>query len=154
MITTACPLDCYDACRVVCDNSSPEKLVADESFIFSNGKLCALLSKHFFEAKTKRITSAVVDGKEVDLDIALDEVAKSLNGKTLLWRGSGNLGVMQGVTNLLMKEINGYLTSGSLCDNAGIAGILEGRGANRQLSPSQIAKADVIVVWGRNIACY
>jgi anaerobic selenocysteine-containing dehydrogenase len=150
MIKTACPLDCYDACRMVVDSSMPSRVVPDESFALSNGKLCSLITKHMFEAE--RITSPTVYGERVSLDTALDEVAKVLkSGKSLLWRGSGNLGVMQEITNLLMREVEGYLTYGSLCDGAGTAGILEGRGVNRQLPLSHIAKTDVVVVWGRNI---
>ena len=70
---------------------------------------------------------------------------------SVLWRGSGNLGVMQEVTNLLFEKIGGVTTKGSLCDGAGDAGIVAGRGINRTLPPTQIAKADVIIVWGKNI---
>ncbi len=150
LVKTACPLDCFDACGIVCDTSNPKELLPDPSHPLFNGKLCSLMSKYF--PNEKRITTPKIDGKEVSLEEALDEVAKALKDKkSLLWRGSGNLGVMQEVTNLLMKEINGYLTHGSLCDEAGIAGIMEGRRINRQLPLSQIKKADVVVVWGRNI---
>jgi anaerobic selenocysteine-containing dehydrogenase len=94
----------------------------------------------------------MVNGKEVTMSEALDEVAKAIKDNPwLLWRGSGNMGVMQEVTNLLAKETNGVLTKGTLCDGAGEAGILEGRGINRLLPPSQVEKAEVVVVWGRNI---
>ncbi|MCK4441809.1 MAG: molybdopterin-dependent oxidoreductase, partial [Sulfurovaceae bacterium] len=60
-------------------------------------------------------------------------------------------GVMQEITNLLFKAIDGTTTKGSLCDGAGDAGIIAGRGVNRILPPEQIAKAEVVVVWGKNI---
>ena len=50
-----------------------------------------------------------------------------------------------------MERLNGTLTHGSLCDGAGDAGIVEGRGVNKPLPLEQIAKADTIVVWGRNV---
>ena len=150
MIKTACPLDCYDACSVVCDTRDGVKLVSGEEVPMTNGALCAHLYKHIHEAK--RIQKPMVNGVEVSLDEALDAVANSIKDKSwLLWRGSGNLGLMQGVTNLLAKECNGVLTKGTLCDGAGDAGIVEGRGVNRLLSVEQISKADVVVVWGRNI---
>ena len=150
MIRTACPLDCWDACAITCDPERPEKPVATPGHPMHNGALCALLNKHMHEAP--RIETPRVDGKEVSMAEALDAVAEALrDSKALLWRGSGNLGVMQEVTNLLMKEIGGTLTRGSLCDGAGAAGIIEGRGVNRQLPPEQIAKAEVVVVWGRNL---
>jgi len=150
MIHTACPLDCFDACSVVCDSSNPTKLVASNLIPTTNGVLCSHLYKHIHEAK--RITKPLVNGKEVSMSEALDAVANALKDNPwLLWRGSGNLGVMQEVTNLLAKEANGALTKGSLCDGAGEAGILESRGVNKLLSPKQIAKSEVVVVWGRNI---
>jgi len=150
MIKTACPLDCYDACSVICDSNNPKKLIAGNEIEYTNGVLCSHLYKHFFEAK--RVTKPMVDGKEVSLNEALDAVANAIKNKPwLLWRGSGNMGVMQEVTNLLASRASGVLTRGSLCDSAGEAGILASRGINRLLSPKQIAKADVVVVWGRNI---
>ena len=86
------------------------------------------------------------------MEEALDAAASALRAETsLLWRGSGNLGVMQSVTDLLMARVGGTLTSGSLCDSAGQAGVEAGRGVNRHLAPQQIAQAEVVVVWGRNL---
>ena len=149
MTKTACPLDCFDACSVVCDSSNNKiKLVGGNDLAYTNGTLCAHLYKHIFDAT--RITTPMVDGKEVSLDEALDAAAKALKSRWLLWRGSGNLGLMQEVTNLLAKESDGVLTRGTLCDGAGEAGIIDGRGVNRLLPVEQIVKADVVVVWGRN----
>ena len=150
MIKTACPLDCYDACAITCDPDNPTKLKATTSHPTSNGALCAILNKHMFE--TPRIQKPRVNGVEVSMDDALDATAKALQEENpLLWRGSGHLGLMQGVTDLLIDKLKGSTTYGSLCDGAGQAGIKEGRGYNRQLPPEQIAKADVVVVWGRNL---
>ena len=150
MIQTACPLDCFDACSVVCDSNNPTKLIAGDFAPTTNGALCSHLYKHIHEAD--RITKPMVNGVEVTLDEALDAVANAIKDKPwLLWRGSGNLGVMQSVTNLLAKSANGVLTRGTLCDGAGEAGILASRGVNKLLSPSQIAKSDVVVIWGRNV---
>jgi anaerobic selenocysteine-containing dehydrogenase len=86
------------------------------------------------------------------MEEALAAVAEAFKeDKSLLWRGSGNVGVMQEVTDLFMDEVGGSLTKGSLCDGAGAAGIEEGRGVNRTLPLEQIEKAEVVVVWGRNI---
>jgi len=150
MIKTACGLDCPDACGIVVDPNHFPKLAADLAHPTSNGALCALLNKHLFEEP--RITKPRVHGKEVSMHEALDAVAQSLKvEQKLLWRGSGNFGVMQEVTNLLFDAIKGSLTHGSLCDGAGDAGILEGRGINRILPPEEIAQAEVVVVWGKNL---
>ena len=149
MIQTACPLDCFDACSVVCDPKYPNKLVAGSVVPSTNGVLCSHLYKHMHE--TNRVTKPIVNGKEVSLDEALDVATDALKKSWLLWRGSGNLGLMQRVTNLLAKEANGVVTRGTLCDGAGDAGIVAGRGVNRLLPIEQIQKAEVVVVWGRNV---
>ncbi len=144
MIKTACALDCPDACSILIDAANPNRLVADTN----NGTLCSLLNKEFFS--TERIEKPMIDGVEVSMDEALDAVAKAMRKKALLWRGSGNFGVMQEVTNLLFEKIEGSLTKGSLCNGAGNAGICEGRGVNRTLPIEQIAQAKVVILWGKN----
>jgi anaerobic selenocysteine-containing dehydrogenase len=147
---TACGLDCYDACCIVVDKEHFPKVKGTKNHPAGNGALCALLNRYM--PQTERITVARVDGKEVSIEEAMAEVAKAFKApKSLLWRGSGNLGVMQEVTNLFIEKIGGSLTHGSLCDAAGEAGILLGRGVNRTLPLEQIANADTVVVWGRNI---
>ncbi len=149
MIKTACGLDCPDACGIEADRNSFPKIKADKQHPTSNGALCSLLNRYIWQEK--RIKRARVDGKEVSLDEAMQEVSLSLNSNSLLWRGSGNFGVMQEITNLLFKEIDGTTTKGSLCDGAGDAGIIAGRGVNRILPLEQIKKSEVVVVWGKNI---
>lgn len=150
MIHTACPLDCFDACSVICDRENPSKLVAGSDVPYTNGVLCSHLYSHIH--KEERIEEPMIDGEVVSMSEALDAVAKAFSRESwLLWRGSGNLGLMQQVTNLLAKESGGILTHGSLCDGAGDAGIVEGRGVNRLLPIEQIESSEVVVVWGRNI---
>ena len=147
--TTACALDCYDACKIVVENGLP-KITGDKEHPVGNGALCTLLNQSIHEEP--RIEKPRINGIEVSMDEAMIEIKKAFTKPTsLLWRGSGNMGVMQEVTNLFMEKIGGTLTHGSLCDGAGEAGIVEGRGVNRILPLEQIAKADTIVIWGRNI---
>lgn len=148
-MNTACGLDCYDACSVIMEEDGL-KINGDASHPAGNGALCALLNKYMFE--TPRIEKPRIDGVEVSMDEALEAAAKAFKAdRSLLWRGSGNVGVMQEVTNLFMEKIEGSLTKGSLCDGAGDAGIVMGRGVNRTLPLEQIEKAEVVVVWGRNV---
>ena len=147
---TACGLDCYDACKIVVKDEGFPKIVGDKEHPAGNGALCALLNKSIHEVP--RITEPMIDGRKVSIDEALAAVAQAFKApKSLLWRGSGNMGVMQEVTNLFMEKIGGSLTHGSLCDAAGDAGICLSRGVNRTLPLEQVAKADTIVVWGRNL---
>ena len=146
-IKTTCGLDCPDACGIVAIDG---KIQADPNHPTSNGALCALLNREM--PQEPRITNPRVNGEETTLDKALDAIKEALESQTkLLWRGSGNFGVMQDITNLLFEKIKGTTTKGTLCDGSGDAGIVESRGVNRVLPPSQIAKAEVVVVWGKNI---
>jgi anaerobic selenocysteine-containing dehydrogenase len=150
VFTTACALDCYDACKIIIKEGAYPKMSGESEHPAGNGALCTLLNKSIHDES--RIQNARIEGKEVSLDEAMDAVHQALKEKnTLLWRGSGNMGVMQEVTNLLMEKIEGCLTKGSLCDGAGDAGIVEGRGVNKTLPLEQIAKADTVVIWGRNV---
>lgn len=150
MIKTTCGLDCPDACGIVTTPEHFPKITADPAHPTSTGALCALLNKYMLEEL--RITTAKVDGEEVTLEEAMNATAEALKHKSkLLWRGSGNFGVMQEITNLLFEKIEGTTTKGTLCDGSGDTGIVKGRGVNRILPPEQIAKAEVVVVWGKNI---
>ena len=128
---TACGLDCYDACSIIVEDND-FKIKGNVSHPAGNGALCALLNKYMFE--TPRIEKPRINGVEVSMEAALEAVAEAFKtDKSLLWRGSGNLGVMQEVSNLFMEKIEGSLTKGSLCDASGDAGIVMGRGVNRTL---------------------
>jgi len=129
--TTACALDCYDACKIIVEEGFAS-IKGDSEHSVGNGALCTLLNKSIHAES--RIETPRIDGVAVSMDEAMQAVKTAFEKPTsLLWRGSGNMGVMQEVTNLLMQSINGTLTHGSLCDGAGDAGIVEGRGVNRTL---------------------
>ena len=147
---TACPLDCYDACSVVYGEG---KLKGDGGHPYTNGYLCPHLN-HFW--KQERIAQPRLHGKPVTMEEALAHleilVREGRDGNGVLhYRGSGNFGLMQAVTDHFFASVGATLAEGSLCDGAGEAGVLEGRGANHALPPEQIEKAEVVIVWGRNI---
>jgi len=146
MKQSACGLDCYDGCSMVYENGD---IRGDKAHLVTQGSLCANINVNI--NKAPRITTPLINGKAVSMNEALAYVANVINDKTLLWRGGGNVGVMQEITNLLIDKAGGYLTKGSLCDGAGDAGIIEGRGVNLTLPPEQIEKSEVVVVWGRDI---
>ncbi len=57
---------------------------------------------------------------------------------------------MQEVTDHFFSSFGVTLTDGTLCDGAGEAGIVEGRGSNKNMPLSEIQKSEVVIVWGRN----
>jgi anaerobic selenocysteine-containing dehydrogenase len=147
MSKTACPLDCYDACEIVCEDGSLKPVSRGHT----NGFLCAHLNHYedFAQIQKPRYM-----GKEIELDKALDILNELINNtqkeKILHYRGSGNFGLMQEVTDHFFASYGATLTDGSLCDGAGEAGIIEGRGSNKNMPLSQIEKSEVVILWGRN----
>lgn len=149
MQKTACPLDCYDSCSIVVNDDL--KLKGEKEHPVTGGFLCHHLNNYH---KFERIKTARFHSKEISLEEALGVLCEKLKEsepkKTLLFKGSGNLAVMQSVTKLFFAPFGATLAKGSLCEDAGTFGIEEGRGADLALSPTQVAKSEVVIIWGRN----
>ena len=149
MKTTTCPLDCFDGCSMYLQADG--KLKGDKNHPITQGYLCHHLNHyHTWE----RISTPRFLGKEIGWNEAFtlltDQLKKYSPTKTLFFKGSGNLGVMQSVTKRFFAEHGSVIASGSLCDEAGDVGIVQGRGANLALSPLHVKNADVVIIWGRN----
>lgn len=146
---TACPLDCYDACRILLDEN--QKLKGDKSHPVTRGYLCPNLN-HF--KGEDRLMTPKLRGKEISMERAIqtltDVLKESKSDAVLYYRGSGNVALMQRVCEHFFASIKAVGTSGSLCDGAGEAGVLAGRGKNEVLTPQMIAQSDVVIFWGRN----
>jgi len=149
MRKTTCPLDCFDGCSMIVDEEG--KLKGDKAHPITQGYLCHHLNHYH---RWERITTPRFQGKTISLEEALAILIAQFKdyapSKTLLFKGSGNLGVMQGVTKQFFAAHGAVIASGSLCDEAGDAGIVEGRGANLSLSPLHVNEAEVVILWGRN----
>jgi len=143
---TACPLDCYDACEIVYDGSIHPKKEGH-----TRGFLCSHMNHY---ESQKFITTPRYKGEEISMDRALEILAEIINAtpkeKLLHYRNSGNFGLMQEVTDHFFASVGATLTDGTLCDGAGEAGIIAGRGSNKNMPLSEIAKSEVVIIWGRN----
>ncbi|OHD87389.1 MAG: molybdopterin oxidoreductase, partial [Sulfuricurvum sp. RIFCSPLOWO2_12_43_5] len=146
---TACPLDCYDACRILLDEN--QKLKGDKTHPVTRGFLCPNLN-HFTEQD--RLITPKLRGQDISMETAIQtliEVLQSSKSDSVLYyRGSGNVALMQRVSEHFFASIKAVGTSGSLCDGAGEAGVLAGRGKNEVLTPQMIAQSEVVIFWGRN----
>ena len=144
---TACPLDCFDACSMEYDGT---KLLATKEG-HTRGFLCPHLNHY---ESFERITQARYKGEEISMQEALLKLKEILNSsyasEVLHYKSHGNFALMQGVTEHFFSQYGAVLTDGSLCDGAGEAGILEGRGSNKNMPLSEIAKSEVVIIWGRN----
>ncbi len=147
MNKTACPLDCYDACQIDYSDGTikPSKDHRTQGF------LCAHLNH--YEKETFLQTPSYM-GKEIRQEEALNKlitILKSTDPSAILhYRGSGNFALMQGVTDHFFASFGATLTKGTLCDGAGEAGIINGRGSNKNMSMDEIFKSEVVIFWGRN----
>lgn len=144
---TACPLDCYDACEIV--------FVEGKLKGYKNGHTQGFLCPHMNHYdKYKTIQTPRYRGKEITIDEALSKLKEIINSseksEILHYRGSGNFALMQEVTDHFFALYGATLTNGTLCDGAGEAGIIDGRGSNKNMPVQEIAKSDVVIFWGRN----
>jgi anaerobic selenocysteine-containing dehydrogenase len=123
----------------------------DTSHPVTHNHLCKLLNGYHQE---RFLQEATLEGAHIALCEAQDILVEKLRGakNPLFYKGNGNFGRMQGATSLFFAQYGATFTKGSLCDGAGEAGILEGRGANLLLPSYELQKSDVVIVWGRNPA--
>ncbi|MBU1658866.1 molybdopterin-dependent oxidoreductase [bacterium] len=144
---TACPLDCYDACGIVYEDGVLKGVKNGHT----KGFLCPHLNHY---QKYKQIHMPRYKGQEIGLDEALLRLKEMLvsceKNEILHYRGNGNFGLMQEVSDHFFASFGATMTEGSLCDGAGEAGILEGRGSNVNMPLSEIEKSEVVIIWGRN----
>ncbi|MRJ02875.1 MAG: molybdopterin-dependent oxidoreductase [Epsilonproteobacteria bacterium] len=145
---TACPLDCYDGCSVIYREG---RLLGDRDHPATRGFLCSKLNHYSDYPQLER---AFYRGRPISLDEAVEILSQRLreSDSILHFRGSGNVGKMQGVTDLLFARLGATLTKGSLCDGAGQLGIQRGRRRNLVLPLEQIEKSELVIIWGRNVS--
>jgi anaerobic selenocysteine-containing dehydrogenase len=144
---TACPLDCYDACEIVYENNKIKAFKGG----YTDGFLCPHLNHY---ENFKLLNTAKYNENNITLDESLSKLEEIIENtqkdKILFYKSSGNFGLMQDVTGHFFASHGATLCDGSLCDGAGEAGILEGRGSNKNMPLSEIAKSEVVIIWGRN----
>lgn len=142
---TTCPLDCYDICQIEYEGDSIKPFKNG----FTQGYLCSHLNHY---DQFSRIKDARYKGEIITMNEAIEHLCRILktSESTLHYRGRGNFGFLQEVTDSFFASIGATLTNGSLCDGAGEAGVLAGRGHNEIMTPEQIEKSEVVIFWGRN----
>jgi len=148
--SVACPLDCFDACEAVYEN---DKCKGSKEHPVTNGKLCVnfahLLNENF-------LNESYLNNEKIPLSTSLNILVEKLKNtepsKTLYYKGSGNLGVMQSSPKTFFSEYGATLTKGSLCDGGGGEGLTQGRGSCVNPPIENLINSDVIIVWGRNFS--
>jgi anaerobic selenocysteine-containing dehydrogenase len=117
----------------------------------TQGFLCPHMN-HYRDFET--IQTPRYKGEEISLEKALDILKNILSScepsEVLQYRGNGNFGLMQEVSDHFFASYGATLTDGNLCEGAGEAGIIKGRGSNKNMPLSEIEKSEVVIIWGRN----
>ena len=146
----ACPMDCYDACQ---GQIMDENIKGSKEHKTTNGKLCVNFANLL---KEENLKNAIFEGKQISLkeslSVLVDKLKNTKPEKTLFYKGSGNIGVMQNATKNFFTQYGSTLTKGSLCDRGGGAGIETGRGNVINPPIQKLIDADIIIVWGRNFS--
>lgn len=147
----ACPLDCYDACQA--EKLQDGTIKGSKEHKTTDGKLCVKFANLLKEEKLEK---SYFQNEEISLEtglsILVDKLKNTTPSKTLFYKGSGNLGVMQSAPKNFFTQYGSTLTRGSLCDGGGGAGIEQGRQNVVNPPLEKLINADVIVVWGRNFS--
>ena len=102
----------------------------------------------------RQIKTARYKGEEITLGCALQKLKEILQDSKpediLHYRGNGNFGLMQEITDYFFASYGATLTEGSLSHGAGEAGIIQGRGSYKNMPLREIEKSEVVIVWGKN----
>jgi len=139
MKQTACPLDCFDGCKV----EYKDGVCKPSDDYITNKKLCRLFG---YLQKEDNII-------DKNLDETLKKVVEKLkerNKKVLYYKGSGNMGVMQHIPKKFFEKIDATFAVGSTCEASGEAGIEMGRKYNVNPTIEELKQSEVILVWGKN----
>ncbi len=152
-LVIACTRDCYDTC-IFDDKYRPMKLFP------VNGFTCAKGNADLKRNKLNRITSAYVEGREVEVQEALKYLSKMV--KESLKRGSerilhldydGNQGLLTWYYPArLWNTIRASSTDYSICSAEGHEAISLHYGSSFGATPEELKEARAVVIWASSMS--
>lgn len=168
---TVCPHDCPSACALDVDLTPEGKIGrvrGSSDNTYTAGVICAKVARYAERIYSpdrlllpKKRKGAKGDGlwQEISWEAALDEIANEFvkaegkHGAEAVWPYfyAGTMGQVQrdSIERLRhAKKYSGFF--GSICTNPAWTGFTMGTGMLRGPDPREIAKADVVVIWGTN----
>jgi anaerobic selenocysteine-containing dehydrogenase len=165
--TSACPLNCWDACgfQVTIENNKVIKIDGNPNHPITQGKICGrgrmLKDRTNAEERIlyplKRINGRL---ERISWNQALDEIAgkmrhlKETVGTTAVMHSHdySNSGLLKNLDQRFFNCYGGITeVTGSLCWGAGIAAQLFDFGNAYSHAPEDIYNSRHIVIWGRNV---
>lgn len=168
---SACPHDCPSTCALEIEKLPDNKIgrvrgAADNSY--TAGVICAKVARYAERTHhpdrlmhpLKRVgTKGSGEWQQISWDEALDEVAdeflkrEAKYGSETIWpyNYAGTMGLVQrdGIDRLRnVKKYSGQ--NSTICVNLARAGWKAGTGAYRGTDPTEMAKSDLVIIWGTN----
>ncbi len=172
---SACPHDCPSTCALEVEVLSDRRIGrvrGAKGHPYTAGVICAKVARYAervhhpdrLTAPLRRVGEKGIGAaafEEISWDAALDTVAEAflkaeqrLGAETVwpyFYAGTMGLVMRDGIERL--RHVKGYARQYStFCVTLGDAGLLAGLGARRGSNSGEIAKADLVVIWGGNPA--
>ncbi|MBL0713512.1 MAG: molybdopterin-dependent oxidoreductase, partial [Desulfosarcina sp.] len=163
-IPFACPMDCFDACRLVAvvENDQVTAIRGDRSHPLTRGKACTkgkkLLSRLVHPERLRQPLRRTATGwQPVSWEEAIAEMALRMERACRRWDSrailyyadSGYGGTIKSVDHMFFNHLGGAsVPRGSLCWAAGIAAQRYDFGDMRGHAPHDIARSRTVFSWG------
>lgn len=169
---SVCPHDCPSACALdveLDDAGGVVRLHGARAHPHTQGVICAKVARYAERlhhpdriATPLRRIGAKGEGKfaPIDWDEALDEIADRFQAATgrygpeAVWpyQYAGTMGQVQRNSIERLRNVMGYSRQlSTICSSAGSAGWQAGAGTKWGTDMREIARADLVVVWGTNV---
>lgn len=165
-----CPRNCYSTCSMIgyTVNGKLMKISGDQAHAYTKGKLCPkgyhYLSHVYHKDRLKFPMKQVVRGSGEWTRISWDEAIQTICEKILelhdryqsnlslaLNKYSGNFGIMHNCVEGFFNSLGQTSRAvGSPCWASGLDAFIYDFGAYHNSDPRQLAKADIIILWGVN----
>lgn len=170
-VPSVCPHDCPSTCALEVEKLAPDrigKVRGAAANSYTDGVICAKVSRyadrvHHPERLLKPLQRVGPKGsgqwREISFEAALDIVAEQFAkvareyGPEAVWPYyyAGTMGHVQRDGIERLRHVMGYSgQANTICIALADAGWLAGNGVKRGADPREMAKSDLIVVWGGN----
>ncbi|MGD8961111.1 MAG: molybdopterin-dependent oxidoreductase, partial [Desulfobacterales bacterium] len=163
--TTACTMDCPDACSIIVEHTADGKVTAkgNPDNPFTAGFTCATLKDHVRRVQSPhRITSPQLKTQTGWQTISWDEALELCAAKIQALRSrptailhihnEGAKGVLKEATTLLFDRLGSSRVRGSLCDAAGYMAGVHDFGSRENNDINDLLNASRIVNWGKDLS--
>ncbi|MGD9056947.1 MAG: molybdopterin-dependent oxidoreductase [Desulfobacterales bacterium] len=163
--TTACTMDCPDACSIIVRQSADGKVEAkgNPDNPFTSGFTCAKLKDHVKRVQSPhRITQpqlkTQIGWQTVSWNEALDLCAAKIQAlryrptAILHIHNEGAKGVLKEATTLLFNRLGSSRVRGSLCDAAGYMAGVHDFGSRENNDINDLLNACRIINWGKDLS--